>query len=101
VRGRGWPVRDGCCGSPTDSVERLRNVPLLGAFAKLLKATISIVMSVCPFVRMEQLGSHWTDFHEICYLSILRKSVDKIQVSVKCDKNNGQELRWSASLRSE
>ena len=22
-------------------------------------------MSVCPFVRMEQLGFHWTDFHEI------------------------------------
>ena len=21
-------------------------------------------------VRLEQLGSHWTDFHEICYLSI-------------------------------
>ena len=30
----------------------------LGAFAKLRKATIS-------FVRVEQLGSHWTDFHEI------------------------------------
>jgi len=30
----------------------------LGAFAKLLP-------HVCPSVRMEQLGSHWTDFHEI------------------------------------
>ena len=37
----------------------------LGTFAKLGKATISFVMSVCPSVRMEQLGSHWTDFHEI------------------------------------
>jgi len=27
------------------------------------KPTISFVMSVPPFVRMEQLGSHWTDFH--------------------------------------
>jgi hypothetical protein len=34
----------------------------LGDFAKLRKATISFVMSVCPSVRMEQPGSHWTDF---------------------------------------
>jgi hypothetical protein len=32
---------------------------ILGAFAKLRKVTISIVMSV----GMEQLGSHWTTFH--------------------------------------
>jgi len=38
---------------------------LLGSFAKLRKATISFVMSVRPIVRMEQLGSHWMDFHEI------------------------------------
>ena len=37
----------------------------LGAFAKLRKTTISFVMSVRPSYRMEQLGSHWTDFHEI------------------------------------
>jgi hypothetical protein len=34
----------------------------LGAFAKVRKATISFVMSVQLFVRMEQLGSHWTVF---------------------------------------
>jgi len=39
----------------------VRAPDILGAFAKLRKATISFVMSV----RMEQLGSHWTDFHEI------------------------------------
>jgi len=38
---------------------------LLGALAKLGKATIGFVMKVCPSVHMEQLGSHWTDFHEI------------------------------------
>jgi len=38
---------------------------LLGAFAKLRKAIICFVMSVCPSVRMEQLGSHWKDFNEI------------------------------------
>jgi hypothetical protein len=50
---------------------------LLGAFAKLRKATISFVMSVRPSARMEQLGSHWIDFHEIWYLSNTRNSVEK------------------------
>jgi len=46
----------------TDS-ERLAQVSgfFVGAFAKLRKATIRFVMSV----RMEQLCSHWMDFHEI------------------------------------
>jgi hypothetical protein len=35
----------------------------LGVFSLLRKATISFVMSVCLSVRMEQLSSHWTDFH--------------------------------------
>jgi len=37
---------------------------------------------------MEQLGSYWTDFHEILYLCIFQKYVTKIQVSLKLDKNN-------------
>jgi hypothetical protein len=37
----------------------------LGAFAKLRKASFGFVMSVRPSVRMKQLGSYWTDFHEI------------------------------------
>ena len=37
-------------------------------------------LSVCLSVRMEHLGSHCTDFHEILYLSIFRKFVDKIKV---------------------
>jgi hypothetical protein len=40
-------------------------MPILGAFVKLRKATISFLMSVFLSVRMEQLGSHSTDFHEI------------------------------------
>jgi hypothetical protein len=50
----------------------------------LRKATISFVMSV----RMEQLCFHWADFHEIWYLSIFRKSVQKIQFWLKCNNNN-------------
>jgi hypothetical protein len=46
-----------------------QNVEYLFAFAKLRKATItfviSVCLSVCPSVRMEQLGSHWKDLHEI------------------------------------
>jgi len=31
---------------------------------------------------MEKVGSNWTDFHEILNLSIFRKAVEKIQVSL-------------------
>ena len=46
-------------------------------------------LSVCPSVRKEQFGSLCTDFHEIWYGSTFRKSVEKIQVSLKSLKNNG------------
>jgi len=44
---------------------------------------------VRPSVCMEQIGCNWKNFHEILNLSILRKSVEKIQVSLKSVKNNG------------
>ena len=48
---------------------------------------------VCLSVRScdgtEQHGSHWTDFHEIWYVKIFRKSVETIQVPLKPDNNNG------------
>ena len=47
----------------------------------------SSCLSVCPFVRMEQRGCYWTNFHEIWYLSIFRKYVQKIHVSLKYDEN--------------
>ena len=57
------------------------------------KATVSFIMSVrlsvSASVLMEQLDSLWTDFHEISYFSIFRKTVEKIQVLLKSDKNNG------------
>jgi hypothetical protein len=50
---------------------------ILGEFANLRKASISLVMFVLPSVlRMEQLGSHITDFHEILNLIIFRKCVE-------------------------
>jgi hypothetical protein len=50
---------------------------VFGLFRKIAgkRATIFFVMSVRPSVLMERLGSHWTDFHEILYLVIFRKSV--------------------------
>jgi len=45
----------------------------LGASAKLRKSTVSFVMSV----RVEQLGSHWTDFREfgvVVFFEILSKN---------------------------
>ena len=62
----------------------------LGASAKLRKGTGRFVMVVLRLsVRMEQVGPHWTDLDEVCYLSSFRKSVEKIQVSLKSDKNYG------------
>jgi len=65
----------------------------LGTVTGLREATMSFVMSVCPSVRIKQLGSHWTDFRELWYWSIFPKSVKKIQVSLKSDKNNGY-ITW-------
>jgi len=46
---------------------------------KLQKATIFFVMSIRPCVcPHEHLGSHETDFCEIWYLWIFRKSAQKI-----------------------
>jgi hypothetical protein len=59
----------------------------LCAFAKLRIATIRCVLSVCPSA-WEQLGCHWTDIREIC-LSIFRKSVERIQLSLQYDNDYG------------
>jgi hypothetical protein len=83
------------CGLPipftSNCLEQSLCSNFLGAFEKLRKATISCVMcmSVCLSARMQQLSSHWTDFYETWNLSIFRKSVEKIQVSLKSDNNNG------------
>jgi len=66
---------------------------ILGVLAELRKGTVSFVMcvrlSVCLSFRMEQLNYHWMDFYGIRCLMVLRKSVQKIEVSLKPDTNNG------------
>ena len=54
-------------------------------FAETRTVTTGFDMSL----YMEQHGSHWTDFHEVLYLKIFRKSVAKIQVRLKSGKGNG------------
>jgi hypothetical protein len=49
-----------CCSATHENF-----LSFLGAFAKFRKATLSFFLSVCLSLRMEQLGSHWTDFDEI------------------------------------
>jgi hypothetical protein len=64
-----------------------------GMFTKLEKETVSFVMSACLFARVEQLSSHWMDFHEIWYLSIFRNSVKKIQISLKSTRITGTYIK--------
>ena len=72
------------------SEDCVRNVntklTFLCAFTKLRKRLVdSLFLSVC----IEQLGYHWADFHKILCLRTFRKSVQKIQVSLKSDSNEG------------
>ena len=83
-------------------------ISLLGAFAKLRKATISFSMplsvrlSVCPSVRMERHGSRWMDFHGTWYSSSSWKSFEKIQASLKSDAItvNLHEDRYTFVIKS-
>jgi hypothetical protein len=49
---------------------------------------------------MEQLGSQWTDFHEILHFSIFRKYVEKIQVSLNQARITGNKNVDRISLRA-
>jgi hypothetical protein len=42
---------------------------------------------------MEQLGSHWTDFHEIWSSRIFRNSAEKVKVFLKPNKND-RHFTW-------
>ena len=59
----------------------------LGAFAKFRKVTVSFVMSVRLSAWAPGLQLH--DFNAIWCLSIFLKSVEKLQDSLKKDKNKG------------
>jgi len=58
---------------------RKRAIAFLGTLTTLRKATVSFVMSLSirSSLRMEQLGSHWTDFYEILYLRIFFQNMSR------------------------
>jgi len=63
----------------TTNVERWIGLYILGAFTKLRKATIGIVMPVCPSVCPHgKTASHSVEFHEILYLSIFENLPRKL-----------------------
>jgi len=62
-----------------------------------LSAPPTVCQSLRPSAR-KQLGSHWTDFHEIYYLKIFSKYVEKIQVSLISDMNNGYSPRRPTNI---
>jgi hypothetical protein len=64
-------------------------ITVLWAHSQNFEKQLLASSCLCPTVRMEQLGSHWADFHKIWYLNIFRKSVEKIQISLKSDKIDG------------
>ena len=63
------------------------------------KRTLASSQPVCPFVclsvRMEQLGSHWTDICKIWHLSIFWKYVQKSQFSLNFDT-----YKWYFTLKT-
>jgi len=58
----GWP--HSVMLTPTYSTISYR-ISFLGIFGTLRKATISFTTSVHSSIRMEKLGSNWTEFHEL------------------------------------
>ena len=66
---------------------------ILGAFSKLQKAIISFVTSSCPSVHLSQwnnLAPTRQTFMKFEDLRIFRKSVEKTQVSLETNRNEGQ-----------
>ena len=95
----------GCCLPPRDVISSFclqrvcllwvipRKMTIFGAHSQncvkrlLASSCLSVRLCLRPSVRMEQFDSHWTNFLEVWYFSIFRKCVEKIQVSLKSDKN--------------
>jgi len=97
-----------CLGVYFSRLYAIETRSFLGAFSKLRKVSVSSVMSdflsfclsfslclsVRPTVHVKQLCFQWLQFYEIVYWSIVRKSVERIQVSLKTDKNKEDIKCW-------
>jgi hypothetical protein len=62
-----------------EGVQKEQRYSFNNFYARLqnLEYLLTFVMSLRPSVQVEQLGFHWTDFHEVWYLNIFRKSAKK------------------------
>jgi hypothetical protein len=65
---------------------------LIGSFAQIANSTCYLC-PVRPSVRILQRGSHETAFCELWYRKLVRESVEKLQISLKSDKNVGHFIR--------
>jgi len=63
----------------TENEISVRTVVFLGAFRKLRKATISIVMRACPSVCVEHFGSQLDYFLEIWHFTIFENTQRKTE----------------------
>jgi hypothetical protein len=79
---RSYQIRTCQCFSTANIIRGVRKIENSGYYLHVLLS-----------VRMEQLGSHLTDTHQMLYLRIFRKSVQKIRVVLKSNKNNGYFAR--------
>ena len=83
-----WPIKRDKGATPDGACLKV----FIRRIRKIVKCD-NFVISVRPSVRMERLGCHRADFHEILHLSIRRNSVEKIRVSLKSGENIGY-LIW-------
>ena len=54
--------------------------------------------SVCPSLRMEKLGSHWTDFHEMWYWSSFENLFEKSKTHWNLTRTTGTLLEDQCTL---
>jgi len=85
MEGSGWEGQNSALGvvQPYEEEEEEADEEVRSD-SKVAKSDCHVCRSVC----MELPGPQYTDFHEIWYFNVFQKSVKKIQVSLKSDKNN-------------
>jgi hypothetical protein len=86
-----WKKFKEICGTLFRRVHKIAKSELLTL------SCMPVCLSICPH---KKLGSHWTDFHEILYLNIFRKFLEKFQVLLKSNKNALHEDHYTSVITS-
>jgi hypothetical protein len=77
-----------------EQLKTVHAVQLLGAFTKncekrlLASSYQSVYLSFLLSVRLEKLGSHWTDFYANSYLSVYENLLRQFKFHYNPTKNN-------------